>query len=184
MIIDFDNSVLEKTYNNLTILCRDLHMGDSGREYIPGKFMTEKEMLLCSSDISGFTCDTRFLIFSNIADLDPYLDCYVGMNLYVLDNFSYFKIIDNFSDNGIRQITLLHICPERIKFFKEWNEYDESIKKLAREIMEKSLQSDINDKINSKLWKGICSFPIGMDEDMEFYSLDLDECVNISDQEG
>ena len=183
MIINFEESVFNKIYNNLAILCRDLHLEDIGREYIPGKFIMEKELLECTPELSGFTCDTRFLIFSNMAEPISYFDTYIGLDLFILDNFSYFKIIDNCKKNGIRQISLLHIVPESMGLLNDWNEYDESIKKLSREILSKCLKEDINDRMNSKLWKGRCFYPVGMDEDMEFYSLNIEDYIDNFDDD-
>lgn len=91
---------------------------------------------------------------------------------------SYFKVLDVYKKEGVTQIFLIHIPYKGIDFFSrtvlrlgEQNIEEEIIGKAQKSLNQK-LQSEIPPVLNEKEWIHRTSFPIGLDNKNEFFSLE------------
>ncbi len=137
----------------------------------------------CFVDVSNYagkpTTNCRFIFASSKAApvfrINPETEKW---GFHTLNCDSYFKVLDVYKHQEITQIFLLHIPYKGIDFFSRTvlklgeQNIEEQIIEKARESLNQKVQSEIPPALNEKEWIDKTSFPIGLDDKNEFFSLE------------
>ena len=173
------DEIMNITYPGLTMLYRDVNLGDLGSLYKKGMIIQEKGFIDTSKRGGGIITTHRFAIFSkHYMDVAEY-EQFTNWGLCIIQRNSYFKIIDVYKANGKTQITLLHL-PEQYWWFFENVKIgiDQQVVDFARKRLEECLVIDPVLELTSENWLERCSFPLGMDDRGNRFPLSEDFQVN------
>lgn len=164
--------IYEATYNNLKYLVRDVDLSPEIEDkYVKGEILQEKGFTDASSKIGKITASHRFLILSNqMKDLSSF-EHDTDWGLYTAANDSKFKVLDVYEYNGKTQITLLHLL-DLWEIFKDDTTINEDVVESARENFRKSFNMEPVSSLMSDTWKDRCKYPIGLDNDGNYFKLD------------
>lgn len=159
--------ILDETFSDLKLFYRDTNLAENVvNNYRVGQIIKEKGFTDMTSIGSGLSGNFRYLIASaNAKDVSKFNPDSAKAGHYLLDEVSFFKVLDIQKINNKIQVFLLHIPDNALSLLKN------STSNIEEEITEKARQKFIS-KINSPLipiletdyWKGKTKSPIGMDE--------------------
>ena len=125
-----------------------------------------------TNKIGQMTTSHRYAIVSNhVANLSQFEEN-TNWGLHTAASGSKFKVLDVYTFNGKTQILLLHLMENLEEFFASDDTIDPKIVDLARKIFEESFDKEIIEEVNSREWLERCSFPIGMDDIGNLWSLE------------
>lgn len=103
--------------------------------------------------------------------------------LHSLNCNSYFKVLDVYKKEEVTQVFLIHIPYKGIDFFTRTalqlgdQNIEEQIIGKSRESLDQKLKADIPSALNEKEWKDRTNFPIGLDDNNIFFSLEPKESI-------
>lgn len=166
--------IMNKSYPGLTMLYRDANLGDFGDLYKKGMIIRERAFTDASKKGGGIITTHRFAIFSN-----NYLDASgfeqdTNWGLCIIQKGSYFKVLDIYERHGKTQIALLHLPEQYWWFFAnvETN-LDEQVVEYARKRFDECINTAPVPELALDNWLARCSFPLGMDDEGNFFPLRL-----------
>lgn len=190
MINEKDNKPLERieeiinwTLPRLTMYYRDSNLNQAIiNKYEVSKIFRSQTFVDVSNYAGKPTTNCRFIFASSkAAPLFRVNPATEKWGFHSINCNSYFKVLDVYKQEGITQIFLLHIPYKGIDFFSravlklgEQNVEEQIIGK-ARESLNQKLQSEILPALNEKDWIDRTNFPIGLNKNNEFFSLEPTE---------
>ncbi|MFH6986185.1 hypothetical protein ACHRVW_00430 [Flavobacterium collinsii] len=164
--------ILDETFSDLKLFYRDTTLNNNLlASYQVGQILKEKDFTDMSFIGGGLSGNCRYLIASASArDLSKFNPDSAKNGHALLDDNSFFKVLDIYKISDKTQIFLLNIPGNSLPLFKD------STSNLEEEITEKAKQKFAN-KINSPLipelqtenWKEKTKAPIGMSSTGELY---------------
>ena len=164
--------IINMTYPGLTMLYRDVNLGNLHDSYEKGMIIREKGFTDASKRGGGIITTHRYAIFSNrYMDAGEYEH---GSNwgLCIIQSGSYFKILDIYEECGKTNITLLQLPEQHWQFFKTNQvNIDQQVIDYSRKRFLECLIAKPILELTSKSWLDRCSFPLGMDNDGKLFSL-------------
>ncbi|WP_026728254.1 hypothetical protein [Flavobacterium denitrificans] len=165
-------AIYSETFSGLKLFYRDTNLSDNLiSNYKVGQIIQEKGFTDMTSIGGGLSGNLRYLIASaHPKDLSKFNPDSGKIGHFLLDSIAYFKVLDIKKIGDKTQIFLLNIPDNSLTLFKN------SSSNLEEEIIEKA-RKKFNDKINIALiqdlqtqnWKERTKFPIGMNENGEFF---------------
>ena len=163
---------LDEAFSDLKLFYRDTNLADNLIEkYKVGQIIKEKGFTDMTSIGGGLSGNFRYLIAStNAKDISKFNPESAKIGHFLLDEITFFKVLDIHKIENKTQVFLLHIPDNSLSLFKN------STSNIEEEITEKARQKFIS-KINSSLipelqtedWKERTKSPIGMSEDGELF---------------
>lgn len=159
--------ILDETFSDLKLFYRDTNLPENLiSTYKIGQIIKEKGFTDMTSIGGGIFGNFRYLIASaNAKDLSKFNPDSSKIGHFLLDEISFFKVLDIQKIENKTQVFLLHIPDNSLSLFKN------STSNLEEEISEKAKQK-FTAKINSALipelqtddWKEKTKSPIGMND--------------------
>jgi hypothetical protein len=163
---------LDETFSDLKLFYRDTNLTDTLVEnYKVGQIIKEKGFTDMTSIGGGLSGNLRYLIASaNAKDISKFNPDSSKIGHFLLDEISFFKVLDIQKIGNKTQVFLLHIPDNSLSLFKN------STSNIEEEITEKARQKFIS-KINSALipelqtenWKEKTKASIGMSDNGELF---------------
>jgi hypothetical protein len=160
------------TYERLTMLYRDVDLGQYGKAYEKGMIIREKTLTGASRYGGGVFTSHRYAILSNnYKDADA-----IGQDrnegLCVMKKDSYFKVLDVYDNQGKTQITLLQLPEKDWEFIENVNpEVEDKLVKHVRSRFDQCLEEAPVPMLTTDNWLERCSSPLGMDEEGNLFPL-------------
>lgn len=158
---------LDETFSDLKLFYRDTNLTDNLIEkYKVGQIIKEKGFTDMTSMGGGLSGNFRYLIASaNAKDLSKFNPDSAKIGHFLLDEITFFKVLDIQKIENKTQVFLLQIPDNSLSLFKN------STSNIEEEITEKARQKFIS-KINALLipelqtenWKEKTKLPIGMND--------------------
>uniref|UniRef100_UPI0038636AEC hypothetical protein n=1 Tax=Methanobrevibacter sp. TaxID=66852 RepID=UPI0038636AEC len=134
-----------------------------------GQIITEKAFVDASNRIGGMVTTHRYLILSGfMGDLSVF-EKDTNWGLHTANHGSRFKVLDVFSVEGKTQILLLHLPDGFEEVFTNETDIEREFIERERENFINDLKQDIIKELADEIWLDRCSFPIGMDDEGNFY---------------
>jgi hypothetical protein len=162
--------VVESTLAESSRYVRDVNLdGKLASKYEAGMIITEKGFVDASSRIGGMATSHRYLILSRfMADFSRFEEN-TNWGLHVANKGSRFKVLDIFTVEGKTQILLVHL-PEGFEgVFEQDRDVEQEFVERERENFKRDLKKDVIDDLKGEDWMIRCSFPLGMDDEGEFF---------------
>lgn len=163
---------LDETFSDLKLFYRDTNLADNLIEkYKVGQIIKEKGFTDMTSISGGILGNFRYLIASaNAKDISKFNPDSGKIGHFLLDEITFFKVLDIQKIENKTQVFLLHIPDNSLSLFKN------STSNIEEEITGKARQKFIS-KINSALipalqtedWKERTKSPIGMNDQGEMF---------------
>lgn len=162
--------VVESVLSSASRYVRDANLKDEiAGKYKAGQIITEKAFVDASNRIGGMVTSHRYLILSGyMADFSPFEDK-TNWGLHVAKNGSKFKVLDIFTVEDKTQILLLQLPDAFESAFVNRTDVEEEFIERERENFNRDLKSDVISDLADEMWLERCSFPIGMDDEGEFF---------------
>ena len=168
-------SVINKTIPGLTMFVRDVNLSDDiARKYTPDTIIREKAFVDASHRVMGMITTHRFAILSNhMVDLGK-MENGTNWGLCVANRDSRFKVLTNYEYNGKTLILLLHLPDD-----EDWKMFINTKISIEDDIIETSIErfknkcnADIIPELATKEWLDRCIFPIGLDDNGNYFELE------------
>jgi len=158
--------IINFTYRGLTLLIRDTNLGTLESKYEVGMILRELGFTDASLHKGGLVTNHRMAILSNhYADLQAY-EYGTNWGLCVLDQGSYFKVLDRYTIEDKTQITLLHLPENDWEIFGECQvNIDPKLISFVRNDFEESIILPPVTELLTQQWLKRCSYPIGMTDE-------------------
>ena len=149
---------------------RDANLKDELAErYEPGQIITEKAFVDASNRIGGMAASHRYLFLSGyFANLSGF-EHGTNWGLHTAKNGSRFKVLDIFRVEDKTQILLLQLPEGFEEVFEGTIDLVDQIIERERRNFEDDLKKDVIPELATDEWLERCSFPIGMNDDGEFF---------------
>ena len=162
--------VIESTFAGASRYVRDVNLDEklAGR-YEIGQIIHERGFVDASKRIGGMVTSHRYLILSSyMADFSGFEE---GTNwgLHVANRGSKFKVVDIYTVGDKTQILLLQLPDGFESAFVNRTCVEEEFIERERENFEKDLKRDVIEELAGEMWLERCKFPLGMDENGEFF---------------
>ncbi|WNY23485.1 hypothetical protein MmiHf6_07920 [Methanimicrococcus hongohii] len=166
---------VNQTIPGLTMFVRDVNLPDSlAQKYEPGMIIREKAFVDASMRVMGMVTTHRYAILSNhMADFGPY-EHGTNWGLCVAARDSRFKVLAVHKYSGKTLILLLHL-PDN----ESWRVFLNAQFSIEEEIILSSIgrfEYKCNlapiPELAADSWLVRCSFPIGMDDEGNFFEID------------
>lgn len=167
--------IINLTYPGLTMLYRDVNLGELGSRYKKDMIIREKAFTDASNRGGGIITTHRFAILSN-----HYMDAAefehgTNWGLCIMQRESHFKILDVYKLQEKTQITMLHLPEEQWEFFQNTEiNLDKEVVEYARKRFDECLAAEPVLELTTEDWLKRCSFPLGMDDNGNLFSLSED----------
>lgn len=162
--------VIESTFTGASRYVRDVNLDERfASKYEIGQILLEKAFVDASDRIGGMVTTHRYLILSSyMADLSQFEE---GTNwgLHTANRDSKFKVVDIFEVDGKTQILLLHLPNAFEGVFENKTDVEEEFIENERENFKKDLKKDVIKELAAEEWLERCKFPIGMNDEGEFF---------------
>ena len=171
---EYIETVVNQTYPGLTMYVRDANLSDKiSKKYKKGLILREKAFCDTSSRVMGMVTTHRYGILSNhMADLSEF-EHGTNWGLHVAKSDSRFKVLENYEYKGKTLILLLHLPDngwkvfEKIKINIDVDITPDSIKRFKNKCLKEPIP-----ELGSKDWLERCQFPIGMDENGNWFTVE------------
>ncbi len=178
--------VMDEILPGMGMFVRDVNLPEEiAEKYEPGKIIMHKGYTEASSRVAGMVATHRFAILSN--RMVPFEDVPYFINgnsrswgMHMVDRYSHFKVLDVYEYEGKTQILLLHLPYDKSwRVFKNGEILQDAASGIEGELIEQgrarfeeALKSDPIPELQSQDWREICQYPIGINEDGEFFDLE------------
>jgi hypothetical protein len=164
-----------ETFPGLTMFVRDVNLPDTiASKYKQGMIIREKGLTDTSFRVMGMITTHRYSILSNhMRDLriDEHT---INWGLCIATADSHFKVLDIYKYGNKTQILMLHL-PED----EDWKLFqnvvfnlEEGFVKTSRERFENKCNLDPVPALATDEWLARCTFPLGMDDNGNFFELE------------
>ena len=162
--------VIESTLVGSSRYVRDANLSDEiAGKYSPGQIITEKGFVDASNRIGGMVTTHRYLILSGfMGDLSVF-EKETNWGLHTANHGSRFKVLDVFTVDGKTQILLLHLPDGFEEVFTNETDIEREFVERERENFIRDLKQDIISDLADEIWLERCSFPLGMNDEGEFF---------------
>lgn len=168
------NEMLEQTFEGIAIFYRDNDLPDAIMEmYRPGLILRELGFTDASFQRGGFVGKNRFLIASAFAtDLSHVGAAIPEQGLAVMQNGSYFKVLEMQERGGRKQVALLQVPAELVDFFDtdEFSPMEKQLIEIARAEFEELVDAEPVAALTDRSWLDRLTSPIGISDDGEFFA--------------
>ena len=167
-------SVINKTFPGLTMFVRDVNLPtDIAKKYVPGTIIREKGYVDTSHRVMGMITSHRYAILSNHMASFESMEQGTNWGLCVAKRDSRFKVLAVHEYCGKTLILLLHLPNEDWKMFVNVNiNIEDEIIATSIERFEQKCNLEAIPELTTKEWLARCSFPIGMNDNGEFFELE------------
>jgi hypothetical protein len=171
--------IVNWTLSGLTMYYRDSELStDILSKYEVGQIFRSQTFVDVSSFAGRLTKNCRFIFASTKAaplfQVNPSTEKW---GLHTINANSYFKILDIYKKDGRTQIFLLHIPAKGIDFFRNTvlrlggNNFEEQIIEKSRISLDQKMQMNIIPALEEKEWIDRTDFPIGLNNENQFFPL-------------
>jgi hypothetical protein len=138
-------------------------------KYEVGQILTEKAFVDATDKIGGIFTTHRYLILSNgMADLSQF-EKGTDWGIHTANVNSKFKVLDIYRKHGKTQIFLLQLPEGFEEVFTLSNNLINQRIEYSRKLFDSCLSKAIIEEVNSHDWLERVSFPLGMDENGNFF---------------
>ena len=164
--------ILDETFSDLKLFYRDTTLSDDLiSKYKVGQIIKEKGFTDISYIGGGLSQNCRYLIASSDArDLSKFNPASVKNGHALLDDNSFFKVLDIQKVNNKTQIFLLNIPGNSLTLFKNsTSNLEEEITEKARQKFISKIDSALIPELQTEDWKERTKSPIGMSDNGEFF---------------
>lgn len=164
--------IMNFTYPGITLLIRDMNLGDLGTKYEVGMIIRELGFTDASLRRGGMITTHRIAILSNhYADMQAY-EHDTKWGLCVIDSGSHFKVLDKYSVGDKTQIVLLHLPEKGWEVFERAEtDVDREVVHIVREGFKHCLTQAPIPELSTENWLSRCRFPLGMTENGDYFPL-------------
>ena len=177
--MDLDPKVIEEVinqiYSGMTMFVRDVNLSNEiANKYTEGLIIREKAFTDASGRVMGMITTHRFAILSNHMDDLREFEHGTNWGLCVANKDSHFKVLTIHKYNGKTMILLLHL-PDDESWKMFWNveiNLDFDIIKTSIERFENKCDMAAVSELTTDEWLQRCAFPIGLDDEGDFFELD------------
>lgn len=164
-------------FPGLTMFVRDVNLPQNAFEkYEIDAVIREKAFVDASARVMGMITTHRYAILSNhMIDISA-MEHGTNWGLCVANRDSRFKVLDIYEYEGKTQILLLHLPEDyRWKYFEntKFSIEDDLIRDSRERFKNKCLTEPVPE-LATQEWLDRCSFPIGMDEEGNFFDTTID----------
>lgn len=164
--------ILDETFSDLKLFYRDTNLTeDLISKYKVGQILKEKGFTDMSFIGGGLSENCRYLIASSDSrDLSKFNPDSVKNGHSLLDDNSFFKVLDIQKIKGKTQIFLLNIPGNSLTLFKNsTSNLEEEITEKARQKFISKIDSALIPELQTENWKERTKSPIGMSDDGELF---------------
>ena len=162
--------VVESTLVGSSRYVRDANLSEEiAGKYRAGQIITEKAFVDASNRIGGMATTHRYLILSGfMGDLSAF-EKDTNWGIHTANHGSRFKVLDVFTVDGKTQILLLHLPDGFEEVFSNETDIEREFVERERENFINDLKQDIIKDLADEIWLDRCSFPLGRDDEGNFY---------------
>jgi len=175
--------IVNWTLPGLTMYYRDSDLSpDIIDKYIEGEIFRSATFVDVSNFAGRLTKSCRFIFATNKAAplhlINPDTDKW---KLHTINSNSYFKVLDVYKKGDRTQIFLLHIPAKGVDFFRNTvlklggNNLQEQLINKARKSLDQKMEMAPVDVLEEAEWVQRTAFPIGLDVNNQFFSIDPTE---------
>ncbi|MDR1083285.1 MAG: hypothetical protein LBP22_00115 [Deltaproteobacteria bacterium] len=164
--------LIEATYTNVGVFVRDTEVApELSAKYQPGLIFREKGLTYSSFRVGGQTANVRYVIFSNhlikkYPDPENYGLCLAGKG-------AVFKVLGRHDSDGRSFIILLHLPDEDYwKYFQDYESpVDQDMVKSCLDWLNVMAEKPPIPELTAEEWVDSCKYPMGIDDNGEFFPL-------------
>lgn len=162
--------LVSSTLSQSKFFVRDCNLSDElADKYEIGQILTEKGFVGATDKIGGMATTHRYLILSNaMADFSQF-EKDTDWGIHIAKANSKFKVLDICKINNKTQILLLQIPEGFENAFSLSNELIAQRIEYSRNLFEDCLTKKIIREVSGEDWLERISFPLGMDDDGNFF---------------
>ena len=163
---------LDETFSDLKLFYRDTDLTDNLIEkYKVGQIIKEKGFTDMTSIGGGLSRNFRYLIASaNAKDLSKFNSGSSKTGHFLLDEISFFKVLDIQKINNKTQVFLLHIPDNSLLLFKNsTSNIEEEITEKARQKFSSKINAPLIPELQTVDWWERTKSPIGMNDQGELF---------------
>ncbi|MBO5151328.1 MAG: DUF1768 domain-containing protein [Methanobrevibacter sp.] len=162
--------VVSSTLNQSKFFARDCNLSDElADKYEIGQVITEKAFVDATDKIGGMATTHRYLILSNsMADLSQF-EKDTDWGIHTAKANSKFKVLDICKMNDKTQILLLQLPDGFEDAFSISNELIAQRIEYSRKLFKNCLSKKIVKEVSGDDWLERVSFPLGMDDEGNFF---------------
>ena len=164
--------ILDETFSDLKLFYRDTTLSDDLiSKYTIGQIIREKGFTDMSYIGGGLSGNCRYLIASSDArDLSKFHTDSAKNGHALLDDNSFFKVLDIQKNNNKTQVFLLNIPGNSLTLFKNsTSNLEEEIKEKAKHKFTSKINAPFIPELQTENWKERTKAPIGMSDTGELY---------------
>ena len=160
-------------YDQVGFFVRDLDLSkDLINKYEIGQIIQERAFVDSSNKIGKIVTNCRFAIISNHC-----IDCSefeeeTNWNLFTCGPNSLFKVLDIYEYKGKVQIVLLHLFKDNWKAFIGNDTINPSLVNDSRRIFRQIFNTAPIPELTTDRWLERCGFPVGLDNDGNFWEIE------------
>ncbi len=184
------DKIVNWTLPGLTMYYRDSELSQSIIDKYEIKKIFRSQTFVDVSNYAGRpTTNCRFIIASSkAAPLYKFNPETEKWGLHVINCNSFFKVLDVYRKEEITQILFLHIPYKGIELFKNTvifigeENFEEDIILKSRLSLDKKINLESPAALNEREWLERTCFPIGLDDNNEFFSLMPTEQLSLKAQ--
>lgn len=181
--LKFSNEQIEEianwTLSGLTMYYRDSQLSENEiQKYEVGQIFRSQTFVDVSNFAGKLTKNSRFIFATNKAaplyQVNPDTEKW---KLHTINSNSYFKVLDIYKKGEKTQFFLLHIPANGIDFFRNTvlrlggNNLEEEIIEKSRISLDQKMEMTVIPELEEKEWVHRTSFPIGLDANGNFFTL-------------
>lgn len=172
--MDQYEKIITDTYSGLTMYYRDSNIDEAViQKYQIDQLIMEPSYIAVSSTAGGLTRSLRFAVASNKAvDQSQSTPGAARWGAFTIRPNAHFKVLDIYTIDGQTQVFLLHVPEEHLEaFYGIRTNIEEQIIAKARKSFEEKVDADINMVLEEDHWKGMTEFPLGVNDQNEFFPI-------------
>ena len=172
--------VMNRTFPGLTMYVRDVNLTEElAGKYVPELIIREPAFVDASGRVRGMCTTHRFGIMSNHMKSFEAFEHDTNWGLHVANKNSRFKVLAVHKYNGKTLILLLHLPDD-----DDWKMFQSVKLSIEKDMVSKSIER-FEEKCNMEVipelatddWQKRCAFPIGMDDNGNFYELETNQVL-------
>ncbi|MBZ4043406.1 hypothetical protein [Flavobacterium hibisci] len=163
---------LDETFSDLKLFYRDTNLPENLiSNYKIGQIIKEKGFTDMTSMGGGLSGNFRYLIASaNAKDLSKFNPDSAKIGHFLLDEITFFKVLDIQKIENKTQVFLLHIPDNSLSLFKNsTSNIEEEITEKARQKFSSKINAALIPELQTENWKERTKSPIGMNDQGEMF---------------
>lgn len=168
-------TIANRNYPGIAMYARDVNLQpEFADKYTQGQIIREKAFTDASCRFMGMVTTHRYVILSNhMTNLGPF-EKGTNWGLHIANAGSHFKVMGKHTFNGKTGIFLLHLPDD--ESWKVWRNaefsIDSELYKMAVQRFTAKCCAEIVPELATTQWLDRCSFPLGMNDNGEFWPLE------------